>query len=177
MFIGLLVSFGSSGLVDQVMSGFMITYSRAIRLHEFVRIGDSEGTVTHLGVLSTRIRTLKNEDVVIPNAVVVGQTTTNYSRPPGNEQVYTTTSLTIGYDTPWRQVHGLLLAAAEKTPGLCAEPAPVVYQTSLDDFYVNTRSSCASSSRTPAWWCSMPSTRTFRINSTPTECRSCRPTT
>src|SRR4051794_37418839 len=136
VFIGLLVSFGSSGLVNQLMAGFMITYSRSIRLKEFVRIGDSEGTVTHIGVLSTRVRTLQNEEVTIPNAVVAAQTTTNYSRAEGGGQVMTPVSVTIGYDVPWRQVHALLLEAATQTSGLRAEPAPVVYQASLDDFYV-----------------------------------------
>ena len=75
-----MVTFGSSGLVNQIMSGFMITYSRALRLGDFVQIGDVEGTVTHLGVLSTKMRTLRQEEVTIPNAVVVAQTTTDYSR-------------------------------------------------------------------------------------------------
>jgi small-conductance mechanosensitive channel len=136
LFVGLLVSFGSSGLVNQLMSGFMITYSRSLRMNEFVRIGDAEGTVTHLGVLSTRIRTLQNEEITLPNAVVAAQTTTNYSRPAPGERVMTATSVTIGYDTPWRQVHALLLAAANETPGICRDPAPVVLQTALNDFYV-----------------------------------------
>ena len=130
------MSFGSSGLVNQLMAGFMITYSRSLRLKEFVRIGDSEGTVTHIGVLATRVRTVQNEEVTIPNAVVATQTTTNYSRAAGGGQVMTPVSVTIGYDAPWRQVQALLLEAAGRTPGLRAEPAPVVYQTSLDDFYV-----------------------------------------
>ena len=71
VFLGLMVTFGSSGLVNQIMSGFMITYSRALRVGDFVRIGDVEGTVTHLGVLSTKIKTLRQEEVTIPNAVVV----------------------------------------------------------------------------------------------------------
>ena len=78
VFLGLMVTIGSSGLVTQIMSGFMITYSRALRMGDFVKIGDVEGNVTHLGVLSTKIKTLRNEDVTIPNAVVVAQTTTDY---------------------------------------------------------------------------------------------------
>ena len=80
VFFGLMVTFGSSGIVNQIMSGFMITYSRALRAGDFVRIGEVEGTVTHLGVLSTKVRTLRQEEVTIPNAVVVGQTTTDYTR-------------------------------------------------------------------------------------------------
>jgi small-conductance mechanosensitive channel len=136
VFLGLMVTFGSSGLVNQIMSGFMITYSRALRVGDFVRIGDVEGTVTHVGVLSTKVTSLWREDVTIPNAVVVAQTMTDYSRPGDAAGVYTRTSVTIGYDTPWRQVHSLLLMAAERTPGLRANPKPLVVQEGLEDFYV-----------------------------------------
>jgi small-conductance mechanosensitive channel len=135
VFLGLMVTLGSSGLVNQVMGGFMVTYSRALRLGDFVRIGDVEGTVIHLGLLSTKIRTVRNEEVTIPNAVVASQTTTDYSR-EGEAGALTSTSVTIGYDTPWRQVHALLLSAAERTEGLRSAPRPVVLQTALEDFYV-----------------------------------------
>jgi small-conductance mechanosensitive channel len=136
VFLGLMVTFGSTGLVNQIMGGFMITYSRALRLGDFVRIGEVEGTVIHLGVLSTKIKTVFNEEVTVPNAVVVGQTITDYTRIGETEGVLTPTSVTIGYDAPWRQVHAMLLQAAERTPGLRREPAPAVVQASLDDFYV-----------------------------------------
>jgi small-conductance mechanosensitive channel len=136
VFIGLVLSLGSSGLVNQVMSSFMITYARALRLGDFVRVGEVEGTVHHLGVLSTKIKTLRGEEITIPNAVVVGTTTTNYSRFADADGVYTPTSVTIGYDTPWRQVQSLLLMAAERTPGVRKTPAPVVRQSELQDFYV-----------------------------------------
>ena len=136
VFLGLMVTFGSSGLVNQIMSGFMITYSRAVRLGDFVRIGDVEGTITQIGVLSTRVKSLWNEDVTIPNAVVVAQTTTDYSRFGDTEGVYIRTSVTIGYDAPWRQVQSLLLLAAERTPGLRKSPQPMVLQEALQDFYV-----------------------------------------
>jgi small-conductance mechanosensitive channel len=136
VFLGLMVTFGSSGLVNHVMSGFMITYSRSLRVGDFVRIGDVEGTVTHVGVLSTKIQSILREEITIPNAVVVAQTTKDYSRLGDAGAVYTPTSVTIGYDAPWRQVHALLLLAAARTPGLRAEPRPLVLQTSLEDFYV-----------------------------------------
>ena len=135
VFLGLMVTLGSSGLVNQVMGGFMVTYSRALRLGDFVRIGDVEGTVIHLGLLSTKVKTVRNEEVTIPNAVVASQTTTDYSR-EGEAGALTSTSVTIGYDTPWRQVHALLLSAAERTEGLRTAPRPVVLQTALEDFYV-----------------------------------------
>jgi small-conductance mechanosensitive channel len=136
VFLGLMLTLGSSGLVNQIVSGFTVTYSRALRLGDFVRIADVEGTVIHLGVLSTKIKTLQLEEVTIPNAVVAAQMTTDYSRFAENEGVFTATSVTIGYDTPWRQVQSLLLLAAERTPGLRREPRPRVFQASLEDFYV-----------------------------------------
>ena len=136
VFVGLMLTFGSSGLVNQIMSGFMVTYSRALRVGDFVRIGEVEGTVTHLGVLSTKVRTLLNEEVTIPNAVVVSQTTTDYTRLADAAGVFTPTSVTIGYDAPWRQVQSLLLSAAARTPGVRRDPQPIVLQSALQDFYV-----------------------------------------
>jgi small-conductance mechanosensitive channel len=126
VFLGLMLTFGSSGLVNQIMSGFMVTYSRALRLGDYVRIGDVEGTVIHLGTLSTKLKTYRGEETTIPNAVVVSQTTTDYSRFAENNETFTPTTVTIGYDAPWRQVHALLLQAAERTSGLRREPKPYV---------------------------------------------------
>jgi small-conductance mechanosensitive channel len=136
VFLGLMLTIGSSGLVNQIVSGFTVTYSRALRVGDFVRLGDVEGTVIHLGVLSTKIKTLQLEEVTIPNAVVANQTAKDYSRFADHEGVFTATSVTIGYDAPWRQVQSLLLLAAERTPGLRRHPAPRVFQTALEDFYV-----------------------------------------
>ena len=133
--MGLMISLGSSGLVNQVMSSFVITYSRSLRTGDWARIGDAEGSVVQLGILSTKIRTLRNEEVTLPNAIVASQTVTNFSR-HAREGLYAHTAVTIGYDTPWRQVEALLLSAAESTPGLRPEPRPFVLQTSLQDFYV-----------------------------------------
>ena len=136
VFLGLMVTFGSSGLINQMMSGIMITYSRSLRLGDFVRVGDVEGTVTRLGVLSTKIETVWNEEVTVPNAVVVAQTTTDYSRTGKGDGAFTRVTVTIGYDVPWRQVQALLLLAAERTAGLRSRPEAVVYKTELNDFYV-----------------------------------------
>jgi small-conductance mechanosensitive channel len=136
VFLGLMLTLGSSGLVNQVMSGFTLMYSRAVRLGDFVRVGDVEGTVTHLGILSTKMQTVWKEDITIPNAVVVAQQATNYSRLGDTEGVYIPTSVTIGYDAPWRQVHAMLLQAAERTAGFRRAPKPMVLQAGLEDFYV-----------------------------------------
>ena len=136
VFLGVVLSLGSSGLVNQMMSSFMITYSRALRVGDYVRVADIEGTVIHLGVLSTKVRTPRGEHVTIPNAIVVSNTTTNYSGVDGVDGVLVATSVTIGYDTPWRQVESLLLMAAERTPSVRQSPPPVVRQSELQDFYV-----------------------------------------
>jgi small-conductance mechanosensitive channel len=136
VFVGLMISLGSSGVISQMMSSFMITYSRALRIGDYVRIGDVEGTVTHMGMLSTKVKTPRREEVTIPNSVLVSNTTTNYSKFAGSDGVYVPTSVTIGYDTPWRQVEALLLMAADRTEGVRREPKPVVFQTALQDFYV-----------------------------------------
>jgi small-conductance mechanosensitive channel len=135
VFVGLMLSLGSSGLVNQAMSSFMITYSRALRLGDYVRIGEVEGTVVHAGMLATKVLTKRNEEVTLPNAVVAGSTITNYSR-HSKEGVFAKTSTTIGYDTPWRQVEALLLLAASRTAGVRGEPPARVLQTGLQDFYV-----------------------------------------
>ena len=177
VFVGLIISLGSSGIVNQVMSGLTLTYSRALHVGDFVKIGDHEGTVVHLGSLSTKLKTARREEVTIPNAVVVSHTTTNYSRHADGEGVFVPTSITIGYDVPWRQVHALMLLAAERTNGLRREPPPRVLQTALQDFYVQyTLLACLEHAhlRVPT----LPRcTPTSRTRSTNTACRSCRPTT
>jgi small-conductance mechanosensitive channel len=114
----------------------MITYSRALHVDDYVRIGEVEGTVIHLGVLSAKIRTPRGEEVTLPNASVVSQTMTNYTTSEGVDGIYAATSVTIGYDTPWRQVQSLLLLAAERTPSIRKSPPPTVRQSALEDFYV-----------------------------------------
>jgi small-conductance mechanosensitive channel len=134
VFVGLVISLGSTGIVNQAMSGLMLMYARALRPGDFVRVGEVEGTVSDLGMLSTKVRSLLNEEVTVPNAVVISRETVNYSRFE-DEGVAITTSATIAYDTPWRTVHALLEAAAEKTPGLRHESKPRVLQTALSDHY------------------------------------------
>ncbi len=136
---GLMVSIGASGIVGQAASGLIIMYTRTIRVGEFVRIGDVEGTVTDLGLFSMRIRTGLGEEVVMPNSLVVSSATRNLSRAVGGRGFTIQTAVTIGYDTPWRQVHALLLEAAGTTPGVLADPAPYVVQAALSDFYVEYR--------------------------------------
>lgn len=133
--IGLMVSLGSSGFINQVMSGFAVLYSRSIRSGELVRIGDVEGQVLDVGLLSTRVLEPGGAEVSIPNAVVVGQAITNFSSRPGSGRAVASATVTIGYDTPWRQVRALLLLAAQRTEGIAPDPAPRVVQRALGDWY------------------------------------------
>ena len=136
VFVGLMLSLGSAGMVGQIVGGLVVVYSRAFRIGEYVKIGEYEGEIREIGILSTKMLTLRNEEVSIPNAVLVGSTSVNYSRHSVNGGAIVTTVVTIGYDVPWRQVYGLLLAAAERTAGVQQDPPPWVLQRSLSDFYV-----------------------------------------
>jgi len=136
VFLGLVVSLGSTGLVNQVMSGFVVIYSRAMRTGDWVRVGEVEGRVKEIGMLSTKLSTVRREEVAIPNAVLVGTATTNYTSLAGADGPLVTTAVTIGYDAPWRQVHALLEQAASRTPGVRQSPEPRVLQRGLSDYYV-----------------------------------------
>jgi small-conductance mechanosensitive channel len=136
VFVGLVISLGSSGIVNQVMSGFTLTYSRALRVGDYVAVGDLEGTVTQVGMLSTKVKMPTGAEVTIPNAVMVSQNVTNYSRFADTEGVFVPTHVSIGYDTPWRQVEGLLLLAAARSAGIRKQPAPRVMAAALDSFNV-----------------------------------------
>jgi small-conductance mechanosensitive channel len=134
--LGIMVSIGASGLIGQVASGVMLVYTRALLVGEYVRIQDCEGTVTELGLFVTRLRTGLGEEIALPNSLVLANVTHNFSRAAQGRGFIFDTSITIGYDTPWRQVHALLLEAAAKIPEILETPAPFVVQTALSDFYV-----------------------------------------
>jgi small-conductance mechanosensitive channel len=136
---GLMVSIGASGIVGQAASGFILMYTRAFRAGEYVRIGDVEGTVVGLGSFATRIRTGLGEEVLMPNSVALQNTTRNYSRSVSGTGFVVNTGVTIGYSTPWRQVHAMLEEAARRTADIAKDPAPFVRQTALSDFYVEYR--------------------------------------
>ncbi|BCL75758.1 mechanosensitive ion channel protein MscS [Jeongeupia sp. HS-3] len=134
--VGLMVSLGASSVVGQFASGLILIYSRSIKVGEYVQIGDEEGTVMEIGMFATKVHTNLREEVSIPNSVLVSQSVKNFSRLARGGGVICKIVVTIGYDTPWRQVHAMLLEAARRTPGLRQDPASVVYQTALSDFYV-----------------------------------------
>jgi small-conductance mechanosensitive channel len=137
LFLGLLVSLSSSSAIANVIAGTMLTYTDAFREGDRVRIGETTGDVTRKAMLVTRVRTVKNEVVSIPNSVVLGAAIVNYTRLAEERGLILHTAVTIGYDAPWRTVHELLIASARAIDGVLADPAPFVLQTALDDFYVS----------------------------------------
>jgi small-conductance mechanosensitive channel len=137
IFLGVLISFGSSSAIANVVAGVVMTYMRPFQIGDRVRISDTVGDVVEKTLLITRVRTTKNVDVTVPNAMVLSSHIINYSSTAKDGGVILHTEVTIGYDAPWRQVHQLLLAAADATADVTKEPKPFVLQTSLDDFYVS----------------------------------------
>jgi small-conductance mechanosensitive channel len=133
--VGLMLSLGGSSIVGQAASGLVVLYTRTLRVGEYVRIDGNEGTIVELGTFTTRIRTGLGEELTLPNSLVLGSVTRNYSRAVRGPGYILDTTVTIGYDAPWRQVHAMLIEAARRTPGVLAEPPPAVFQTGLSDFY------------------------------------------
>ena len=136
VFVGIIVSLGSAGLVNQLMSGFTLTYSRGVKVGDVVRTGEVAGLVTRMGMFSMQLRTVCGELITVPNAVVVSQSMSNYTRTEGTPHLSLDTQVTIGYSTPWRQVQALLTVAAERTDMVLRDPRPRVLQRALEDFYV-----------------------------------------
>lgn len=137
VFFGLMLTLGSTGVMTHAMSGLVLIYSRALRKGDWIRLADNEGQVSEIGVLATKILTRENYIVTVPNAVVVSGKIINISAESADGGVNLTTSVTIGYDTPWRQVHALLELAARRTPGIDQQIAPVVRKLGLLDWYTS----------------------------------------
>jgi small-conductance mechanosensitive channel len=139
VFVGLMLTLGGSSLVAQGASGLILMYSHTLRVGEYVRVGDDEGTVQELGAFTTKIRTGLGEELSLPNSLVLGTVTRNYSRTAQGPGYVVDTNVTIGYDTSWRLVESMLCEAARRTPGILATPAPRVFKMALSDFYVEYR--------------------------------------
>lgn len=137
VFVGVLFSLGSSSAIANMVAGLVITYMRPFKLGDRIRIGDVTGDVVEKTLLVTRIKTVRNEVVTIPNSAVLNGNTTNYSSEALGNGLIIQTTVTIGYDVPWKTMHQALIDAAFRTELIQKEPMPFVFQTSLDDFYVS----------------------------------------
>jgi small-conductance mechanosensitive channel len=136
IFLGVLFSLGSTGAISNIISGLVLTYMRPFQIGDRVKIADTIGDVTARELLVTRVRTIKNVDITIPNAMVLSSHIINFSSSAKDRGLILHTSVTIGYDAPWRTVHKLLIDAAKATTHILQKPEPFVLQTSLNDFYV-----------------------------------------
>jgi len=147
--VGLMISLGASSLIAQAASGLILTYSRIYRTGEFIQVNEHEGTITELGMFTTRLRNGMGLEITLPNALVLGNVTKNYSRAVDGPGFVVDTKVTIGYDTPWRQVEAMLVEAARRTNGILDEPRPKVFQTALSDFYPEYLLICQARSEDP----------------------------
>jgi small-conductance mechanosensitive channel len=136
VFLGILFSLGSSSAIANMVAGLVITYMRPFKIGDRIKIADVTGDVIEKTLLVTRLKTVKNEIITIPNSSVLSGNTTNYSIEANENGLIIHTTVTIGYDVPWPKMHETLITAALRTEAILKEPKPFVLQTSLEDFYV-----------------------------------------
>jgi len=136
VFLGVLFSLGSTSAVANFVAGIILIYTRGFRIGDWVTIGDNTGEVVQQSMLATHVRTIRNEEITIPNSVVLGSYVTNFSLQAKEKGLALHTSVTIGYDAPWRTIHKLLIDAALKTRLILHDPPPFVLQAELEDSYV-----------------------------------------
>jgi len=136
VFIGVVFSLGSSSLIGNLLAGYSMTYRRAFKLGDRVKIGEHVGEVVEMRVLATHLRTPKNEEVIIPNSTAVSSEVVNFSTMARTRGIILHTTVGVGYETPWRQVEAMLLEAAARTPGLLPDHTPFVFQLALATFNV-----------------------------------------
>lgn len=137
LFIGVLFSLGSSSVIANLIAGYTMTYRKTFKVGDVVQIDNNIGQVSDIKLFVTRLLTPKNEEVIIPNSVILNTNVVNYSTLAKDKGLILHTTVGIGYETPWRQVEGMLLLAADRTSGILKEPKPFVLQKNLGDFAVN----------------------------------------
>ena len=135
VFVGLIVSLGSSTVISNIIAGLVITYMRPFKIGDRIQLNDTTGNIIEKTPLVTRIRTPKNEVVTVPNSFVMSSHTVNYSTSAREYGLIIHSEVSIGYDVPWRKVNELLIDAALNTPGVVDDPRPFVLETSLSDWY------------------------------------------
>lgn len=136
VFLGIIISLGSSSFAANLIAGYSAIYRRAFRVGDWIEVDNFRGEVLEIQTLVTRLRTVKNEVAVIPNSAIVNSPVINYSTYAKERGLIIHTTVGIGYETPWRQVEAMLLEAATRTPGFLSEPKPFVLQKTLGDFCV-----------------------------------------
>ena len=137
VFVGALVTFGSAGVISNLVAGIVLTYTKSFRIGDVVRIGGTIGVMIEKSIFVVHLRTLQNEEVILPSSSVLSSTLVNYSTRAGTDGLVLTVSVGIGYDVDWRMVHKLMLEAAAATENILADPTPRVWQVVLGDHAVN----------------------------------------
>ncbi len=137
LFIGVLFSLGSSSVIGNLIAGYTMTYRKTFKIGDVVQIDNNTGQVADIKLFVTRLLTTKNEEIIIPNSVILNTQVVNYSTLAKDKGLILHTTVGIGYETPWRQVEGMLLLAADRTEELLKDPKPFVLQKTLGDFAVN----------------------------------------
>ncbi|MDE5874212.1 MAG: mechanosensitive ion channel family protein, partial [Muribaculaceae bacterium] len=137
VFVGLIVSLGSSTVISNFIAGFVITYMRPFKTGDFIKVKDTVGNVIEKTPFVTRLRTIKNEVVTIPNSFIMSSDTVNYSASARKYGLIIHTTMTMCYDVPWRKVHDLLILSALETKGVLADPKPFILETELNDYYMS----------------------------------------
>jgi len=137
IFFGVIFSLGASSVVSNMLAGYSLIYRRTFKVGDRVKVNNVVGDVTQMRLQVTHLRTVKNEDVIVPNSAILTSEVVNYSSYAATDGLILHTTVGIGYEVPWRQVEAMLLLAASRTSGLRTTPTPFVLQTSLGDFAVN----------------------------------------
>jgi small-conductance mechanosensitive channel len=171
LLLGVVFSLGSSSAISNIIAGYTMTYRRAFKLGDRIKIGETIGDVIEMRLQVTHLRSLKNEEVIVPNSQILNNEIVNFSSLAKEEGLILHTTVGIGYEVPWRQVEAMLLMAVERTPGLLKEPAPFVLHRKLGDFAVDYEVNAYC--REPHGWRSTRRcTATSSTSSTSTEYRS-----
>lgn len=136
LFLGVMLSIGSTSFISNMIAGYALTYRRVLKVGDWIRVDDTLGEVIHTRLQVTHLRSPKNEEITIPNSVILNSKVLNYSTLTAERRLILHTQIGIGYEVPWRQVEGMLILAAQRTPELQREPPPFVLQKALGDFAV-----------------------------------------
>ena len=136
---GALVTFGGASTIANLIAGFVVIYTRAFQLGDRIKVSEYRGVVIDKTILSTRICNGNNEIITIPNSILIASSIINYSATIRDlkEPLVIDTTITLGYDVPWRLVYETLINCALETTDILEYPEPYVWQTSLDDFYIS----------------------------------------
>src|SRR5690606_15007701 len=136
VFLGVLISIGSSSAVSNAVAGLVITYMRPFQPCDWIKTGDTVGIVIEKNALVTRLKTINNEDVSVPNSSVLSGATINYSSLGRTTGLVITAKIKVRYEYSHNLIEELLLQAAQRTKDISEKPYPYVFQLALGEINV-----------------------------------------